>query len=1169
MAYLAVEAGREHTRGNLAELLWPEQPDVIALSNLRYSLSDLRHALGDTPTPTANPILIVTREFIRLNLDADCWLDAREFIGLCDGGAASAEDQIERRHLEKAVALYHGPFLQGFSLPGSAAFEDWLFWTREQFQRKAIGALRRLVTLHVRAGDYAAAQCFAQRQVQLEPLDEIAHRQLMHTLALGGERSAALTQFERCRQMLAEELHVEPTDETAALVEMIRAGVFEHSATLPAPAEIRLPVHSPAPALTDDAGLPPAFVARDRELEQLDRYLAGALAGHGRVVFVTGDAGSGKTALMQEFMRRALDIHPSLVAADGSCNAAAGIGDPYLPFRDILQMLSGDVEARRAGHAVTPNHTRLLWALLPYSVQALVEQGPDLIDRFVPVAPLLLRSEAVTFWPGGAARGAALRARLAELARARPDADGQTVTGQADMFEQVVRVLRCLSAQQPLLLALDDLQWADQGTVSLLFHLGRRLGRSRILLMGAYRPDDVALGRGGDRHPLEAVVNEMKREFGETAVDLDAAPGRAFVDALLAGEPNRLSETFAAALYQHTDGHALFTVEMLRGLQERGDLARDEHGCWHESPQLDWAQLPVRVEAVIAERIGRLPHEWQMLLAAASVEGGEFTAEVVARLLTSAGRTQAELQKREEEVSRLLSRPLRDQQMVVARSLRRLRGRRLSRYRFWHTLFQKYLYSSLDPVARAKAHEVVANTLEELYQEDRAEIAVNLAWHFERAGLPLPAARYLLEAGRRAVRLAAYQEALAHYTRGLELLATAPSSPDRDQLGAALDLARGVPLFGLYGWSAPQRAHTFTQAAVHGADADLVQNACLLFVQADFCVGRGDYRQAAGLGRRLLALAQSSGHRQTLMLGRYILGLVSFAAGDLVSARASFEAVLQLYREAEDEPLLALIPIHLRLVSLGWLAHVLWIMGYPEQADRDMQQAVALARREAQPMHLAVALATDANYVILCGIDRDIAPEVGELRALAEAGDLAMFLAWTDVHLGYLAARQGDVAGGVARIERGVAAWRSLGIIPLVPMFLLLRARVCHDGGLTQEGLQTVAEALALIEQGIGHYPEAELYRLKGELLLKKGEAETNGPDAAGAAEWAAQAESCFLKAIEIARRQQARSWELRATASLACLRQRMRGGPVAAPRQPTGWPRRRGRKNGRAPSPG
>ena len=182
------------------------------------------------------------------------------------------------------------------------------------------------------------------------------------------------------------------------------------------------------------------------------------------------------------------------MVATGNCNLAArttaGIGDSYLPFREILQLLSGDIEAKRASAALTPEHTRRLWAILPDTITALLEAGPDLLDTFVPRASLALRAEA---FAGQAVRGA----WKDQLSRLRQPPGGeprnrQFALQQADLFGQVTRVLQLLARSHPLLLILDDLQWADAGSVSLLFHLGRRLAGSRILVVAAYRPDAIA-----------------------------------------------------------------------------------------------------------------------------------------------------------------------------------------------------------------------------------------------------------------------------------------------------------------------------------------------------------------------------------------------------------------------------------------------------------------------------------------------------------------------------------------------------------------------------------------------------------------------------------------------------------------------------------------------------
>ncbi len=221
--------------------------------------------------------------------------------------------------------------------------------------------------------------------------------------------------------------------------------------------------------------------------------------------------------------------------------------------------------------------------------------------------------------------------------------------------------------------------------------------------MGAYRPEEVAIGRDGERHPLEPVLNEFQRDFGDMTVDLRRAERWDFMEALLDSEPNRVGRPFREMLYRQTRGHPLFTVELLRGLQERGDVVQDSEGQWVEGPELDWETLPARVEAVIAERIGRLAQPLQAALRVASVEGEVFTAEVVAQVQAADGR----------EVVSLLSGELdRRHRLVRAQAIERLGQQRLSRYRFRNYLFQKYLYDNLDEVERTYLHEDVGRALE-------------------------------------------------------------------------------------------------------------------------------------------------------------------------------------------------------------------------------------------------------------------------------------------------------------------------------------------------------------------------------------------------------------------------------------------------------------------------
>jgi ABC-type oligopeptide transport system substrate-binding subunit/DNA-binding SARP family transcriptional activator/predicted Ser/Thr protein kinase len=516
----------------------------------------------------------------------------------------------------------------------------------------------------------------------------------------------------------------------------------------------------------------PVFVARERELARLDGFLDMALAGQGRVAFVTGGAGRGKTALVQEFARRALDAHPRMLVATGGCNPYSGVGDPYLPFREILGMLTGDVEGCWAAGVIDTDHARRLWAAVPQAVQALTAHGGFLLDIFVPSRALL--SRAATAAPAGAAWLPELK-RLIERSESRPPD-----LAQHHLFDQYADVLHDLSAHHPLVLLLDDLQWVDTASSGLLYHLGRRLDGSHVLIVCAYRPDEVALGRpsagpwssvpgtGGsgeiERHPLEKVLAEFKRTFGDVWIDLaqvDRARGRQFIASFLETEPNRLGDEFRNRLFRHTEGHALFTVELLRAMQDRGDLVQDGDGYWIEGATLDWEALPTRVEAVIEERIERLEDELREILTVASVEGEDFTAQVVARVQEIG----------ERKLLRALSRQLeRRHRLVREQGEVRVGSHSLSRYRFAHALFQQYLYNGLSEGERRLLHKATAEVLEELYEGRTDEIAVQLARHWERAEELERATEYLLRAGDQARLAFAFEQAIDHYQRALVLL---------------------------------------------------------------------------------------------------------------------------------------------------------------------------------------------------------------------------------------------------------------------------------------------------------------------------------------------------------------------------------------------------------------
>jgi DNA-binding SARP family transcriptional activator len=1152
LVYLAVESDRAHPREALAELLWPDHPEESALDSLRHALAQLRRSLGDQAAAT--PLILVTRDALRLNPAGDIWTDTTDFRALLseeEGG------QGEIPRLEQAMALYRGEFLASCPTGDSPAFDDWVAFNRAELSRLALSSLQRLATRYEAAGEMDRAEASMRRQLAIEPWREEAHRELMRVLALSGRRSAALAQFEACRRALKAELEVEPDRETAALCERIRDGSYQPPAISRQPSPLN---SQPSAAGTQHSSLIThhSFVARERELAWLDRRLHAALDGRGGVAFITGEAGSGKSALLAEFAQQAMQGHGEVVAVFGSCNAQTGLGDPYLPFREALQLLAGDVESRRAGGAVSPEHARRLWALLPEMLQAMVESGSDLIDLLVPGRALLARAQAL----GPGAISSASLARLEKLLQRRPARPG-TGLQQAGLFEQVTRVLHSLAGRQPLVVVLDDLQWADRGSISLLFHLGRRLAGSRILVLGAYRPDDIAMGRGGERHPLEQVVNELERDLGEMRLDLDAAEGRRFVELLLATEPSRLDEAFRERLYRRTGGHALFTVELLRGLQERGDVVRDGDGSWVEGPRLDWERLPARVEAVIAERVGRLPKEMQRLLAVAAVEGEDFTAEVAARIQGAEGR----------EVVRILSGPLgREHRLVAAQSVRRIDDRRLSGYRFRHSLFHQYLYGRLDEVERAELHEAVGLALEALHGSASGDIALQLARHFEAAGLMEKAADYRLQAGNGAMRLYAWQEARGHFERGLELLAALPASPERDRQDVDLQLALGSALLATDGFGSKGQIAAYARAyELSRKIGAKVQLWPALHALANTSNARGDYPRALELGEQLLELAGRSGESWLLALAHFTLGATLFSSGvSLVRSREHLEKAILFY-EREPDPELRAFLTSVNTFDVGvnaraWLSNVLWILGYTDQAAARAQEALSSAQQLGHFLSLVLGLYAASHTYQRRGEDQAVRESVEQLQQLIAGKKLLVGDVWVEVFGGWLAVREGRVEEGLGRIREGTAAWQRTGAIFGTTAQLIVLAEACMLGGYFEDGLEAVDQGLAVVERTGARPNEADLHWQRGRLLLRSELSAVSDPhsafsdqpsavsdpqpapggarpDAAGeveegreAADREREAEACFLKALEIARQQEARSYELRVATSLARL---------------------------------
>lgn len=730
LGYLAVER-RPISRAYLARLLWPDYSQSNGRTSLRRELYSLTQLLPDCWQLDRQSVSFVPSKDIDLDIYILLEMESQEYW-------------------IQAVDLIGGEFLEGLYLDNNLEFENWLTGERNHWQWREERILTYLIEAQILRGHYRDGLEYCQRLLKLAPWKEDAYKQAMRLLTWTGQRGAALHQFETCKQTLKIELDVEPSGDTIAVYQQILAG------------ELDLPPQRPTffeeEAARHEVTLQP-FVAREREMQQLHNALDKTLAGQGRVIFVIGDAGRGKTVLMEAFAREAMETHANLLVASGSCNAFSGIGDPYLPFRDIMAMLTGDVENKWDTGDISRDHAIRLWEAFPIVANALLEYAPNLLDVFIQGMALL---ERVTFFELTSCAPWILKLKKFIKHHQTSMEDFEL----NHLFQQITNMLQAIARKKPLLLILDDMQWVDDASISLLFHLGRRFSgtNSKILILCALRPEEVFSGRGGERHPLVKLLNEFKRVFNDEWVNLDQTgvqEARRFIDAILDIEPNRLGESFRSAMLQRTNAHPLFAVELLNAMREGSDLFKDENGYWIEAANLDWNLLPTKVEAVIKERIERLDPKLQEILTIASVEGEVFTAEIV-----------AEVQGEEERsILRYLSIGLEQQHRLVREQEGiEIRGRFFSRFKFSHILFQNYIYEHLCEGERRLHHASIANAIEKLYVNQLDSMAVQLAHHLHQAGDFSRAFQYYIQAAKRAASIYANNEAISHYSKAVGLI---------------------------------------------------------------------------------------------------------------------------------------------------------------------------------------------------------------------------------------------------------------------------------------------------------------------------------------------------------------------------------------------------------------
>jgi class 3 adenylate cyclase/predicted ATPase len=824
------------------------------------------------------------------------------------------------------------------------------------------------------------------------------------------------------------------------------------------------------------------FVGRVRELEQLERAWEQARGGQGQIVAVVGEPGLGKSRLCYEFKMRAA---PGGLLLE-TFSVSHGKAYPYLPLLELLkryfQLAPQDDEQRRreqvTGKVLTLD--RRLEATLPY------------------VLALLGDVEAT-----------------AALAQMDPQLKRQRT------FDAITQVLLRESLKQPLLLLIEDLHWLDRETEAWLQILAERLATVRLLLLVNYRPEyqhvwgsktyytQLRLDPLGPAEAQELLTSLVGEE--------DGAHGGAALQAL------------KHLILDKTEGNPFFIEEIVQGLVEQGVLVRE--GAGGEQPPvarlarpLAGIQLPPTVQAVLTARIDRLPAGEKALLQTLAVLGKTFSWSLLARIGA---------QPEEELLGRLAH--LRAAEFVYEQP-----AFPESEYTFKHVLTQEVAYNSLLLERRQALHERTAQAIEALYADRLAEHYEALAHHYGRSGNTPKAVDYLQRAGQQAAQRSVHAEAIAHLTAALDLLQTLPESPERLQQELLVQATLGPVLSVAKGYAAPEVERSFTRAReLCQLVGDTPQLGPVLWGLHRFYLMRAEHRTAQELAEQLLRLSQHTPASPLFLAAHAGLGSALVFQGEQIAARGYLLQELSLSDAQERRGLAFRYGMDPGVLRHGWAAFDLWTLGYPEAALQQSQAMLALAQELAHPFSVGAALVS-AAIVQQCRRDLPGTQAWAEATlTLATEQGFPYFMGWSAILRGWALAMQGQAEEGLAQMRQGLAACRATGAEGFRPLWLALLAEASGHAGQGDEGLRAVAEALAAVHTTGERWWEAELHRLQGELLLIQGadrgdwRADPTGPSLI------AEAESCFQRALDVARCQQAKSFELRAAMSLSRLWQR------------------------------
>ncbi len=656
-------------------------------------------------------------------------------------------------------------------------------------------------------------------------------------------------------------------------------------------------------------------------------------------------------------------------------------------------------------------------------------------------------------------------------------------------LEAIKRILLRESLNHPLMVIFEDLHWIDEETQALLNLLADSIGTAKLMLLVNYRPE-YTHSWGNKTYYTQLRLDPLGQQGAEEMLTA------------LVGDSDEV-RPLKAMIIERTGGNPFFMEETVQVLLDEGGLVRDG-ATFKLTQELSDLKIPPTVQSILAARIDRLPSDEKDLLQALAVIGKEFQLGVI-RAVTA---------KSDDELNRMLG------DLQLAEFIYEQPALGDIEYSFKHALTQEVAYNSVLIERRKLLHERAAVALETMFAAQLDDHFEELAHHYSRGDNLEKAVEYLGQAGQQAAQRSAYADAINRLTLALDLLQKLPDSPQRIQQELLLQLALGPALTIVKGRTAPEVERVYTRARQLceglGETPELTPT---LFGLWSLYFLRADLQRARELAQQLLRQAQSSQDPVQLLYAHLVTGHTSYGLGEFVRSREHAEIAISIYNPDRHRAF-----GFQYLYSLCGISWALWHLGYPDQALKRNNEALAIAQTLSDPMSLALAQTFAGALRQYRGETREAERHAETTLNLCFENGLPNFFDYSTVLSGWVMVHQGHNQEGTEQIQKGLAALHESGAEFRKPYFLCLLAEACLDANHYDQGLGALQEALAAADKNEDRSHQPDIHRLEGELLLRRDSSN------------ASQAQTCFERAIEVARKQGAKSLELRATTSLSRL---------------------------------